>query len=55
MLFLFNNDLQVEQIFKASTFCPFIVVLITFPHADGFFKSFLNQTRSQIEQACKNS
>ena len=40
MLFLSNADLQVEQIFRASTFCPLIIVLITFPDADGFFKSF---------------
>ena len=51
MLFLSNADLQLEQIFRTSTFCPLIIVLITFPDADGFFKSFLNQSRSQIEQA----
>ena len=51
MLFISNADLQVEQIFRASTFSPLITVLIKFPDADGFFKSFLNQSRSQIEQA----
>ena len=35
-----NADLQVEQIFRAYTFCPLIIVLIKFPNADGFFKSF---------------
>jgi hypothetical protein len=54
MLFFSDSDLQVEQIFRVSTFCPLIVVLIIFPDADGFFKSFLNQIRSQIEQACPN-
>ena len=55
MLFLSNADLQVKQIFRASTFCPLIIVLIKFPDADGFFKSFLNQSQSQIEQAGPNS
>ena len=55
MLFLSNADLQVEQIFRASTLCPLIIVLIKFPDADGFLKSFLNQIPSQIEQACPNS
>ena len=55
MLFLSNANLQVEQIFRTSTFCPLIIVLITFPDENGFFKSFLNQSRSQIEQACPNS
>ena len=52
MLLLSNADLQVEQIFRASSFCPLIIVLITFPDADGFF-NFLNQSRSQIEQMSK--
>ena len=34
MLFLSNADLEVEKIFRESTFCPMIIVLITFPDAD---------------------
>ena len=41
MCFLSNADLQVEQIFRAFTFCPLIIVLITFPNADGFFINYL--------------
>ena len=55
MLFLSNADLQVKQIFSASIFCPLIIVIITFPDAQGIFKSFLNQNRSQIEQACPSN
>ena len=55
MLFLYNADLQVEKIFRAFTFYPLIIVLIKFPDEDGFFKSFLNQSRSQIHQACPNA
>ena len=51
MLFLSN----AEQIFRASTFCSLIMMLIKFPDADGLFKSFLNQSRSKIERACPNS
>jgi hypothetical protein len=44
MLFSSNADLQVEQNFRASTFGLLIIVLITFADAEGFFKSYLNQS-----------